>query len=80
MLLPQRIQRWLAQEQLARAIASQCDCPENRARWAAMAEQWAVQAQIEATLMCREASVPLRLDAPHTTREITPRLTGPSLL
>jgi len=67
MLLPQRIQRWLAQEQLARAIASQCDCPENRARWTAMAEQWAVQAQIEATLMCGEASVPLRLDARQAT-------------
>jgi hypothetical protein len=69
MLSPQRIERWLAQEQLARAISSQCECPENRARWAAMAEHWAVQAQIEATLICGEASVPLRLDAYLATRE-----------
>jgi hypothetical protein len=58
MLHLQRIERCRAREQLARAIACQCECPENRARWVAMAEYWAALAQIEATLMCGEASVP----------------------
>jgi hypothetical protein len=69
MLHPQRIKRCRAREQLARAIACQCECPENRARWVAMAEHWAALAQIEATLMWGEASVPLRLDARQTTRD-----------
>jgi hypothetical protein len=69
MLRPQRIEWSLAREQLARAIACQCECPENRARWAAMAEHWAALAQIEATLMCGEAPVPLRLNAHPPTRE-----------
>jgi hypothetical protein len=58
MLHPQRIERCRAREQLARAIACQCECPENRARWVAMAEHWAALARIEATLMCGKASVP----------------------
>lgn len=69
MLRPRPIESSLAQEELARAIACQCECPENRARWAAMAEHWAALAQIGATLMCREASVPLRLNALLATRE-----------
>ncbi len=69
MLHLQRIERCRAREQLARAIACQCECPENRARWVAMAEHWAALAQIEGTLMRGEASAPLRLDARQATRE-----------
>jgi len=52
-------QRSISASISARAIACQCECPENRARWVAMAEHWAALAQIEeATLICGEASVP----------------------
>jgi hypothetical protein len=68
LLGPERIELWFAQERLARAIACECE-PENRARWAAMAEQWAALAQIAAALICGEASVALRSNARLATRE-----------
>jgi hypothetical protein len=69
MLRPERIELWFAQERLARAIACECECHENRARWAAMAEQWAALAQIAAALICGEAPVALRSNARLATRE-----------
>jgi hypothetical protein len=71
MLRPERIELWFAQERLARAIACECECPENRARWTAMAEQWAALAQIEAALICGE------LPWPSVQTHIWPRARAP---